>query len=294
MKKVGSFFFTLIPFLLVFGIQLLVTCFMTGISFLTEFAWYSVTNPISYDKIINNLTTLWTSTSFNTSLMIIYAVISIAIFAPWYYMKYDGCYLPKIQTTFHPVSLIGILMLVPGMQYLSTYIVSFTATLFPDWLKTYEDLLKTAGLDSNLSLGMFLYSVILAPLCEELIFRGVTMRQAKKAIPFWAANLMQAILFGAFHMNMIQGIYAFCLGLILGYVCEKGGSIYYSILLHMLFNFWGTVISQFVTIENSTFAVLFWFLFAIVMTAGGLFIFHFGLDKRKSDSQTIDANYQYQ
>lgn len=280
MKKLGSFFFALIPFLLVFGIQMLVTCFMMGISFLTELAWYSGTNPISYNKMLHELTTLWASTPFNTGLMIIYAVISIAIFALWYYMKYDGCYLPQIQTTFYPVSLIGIVMLVPGMQYLSTYIVSFTATLFPDWLKTYEDLLKNAGLDSSLTLGMFLYSIILAPICEELIFRGVTMRQAKKAIPFWAANLMQAILFGVFHMNMIQGIYAFCLGLILGYVCEMGGSIYYSILLHMLFNFWGTVISQFLTIGQSTFAILFWFLFAIIMTAGGLFVFQIGLRKR--------------
>lgn len=280
MKKLGSFFFALIPFLLVFGIQMLVTCFMMGISFLTELAWYSSTNPINYNKMLHNLTTLWASTPFNTGLMIIYAVISIAIFALWYYMKYDGCYLPQIQTTFHPVSLIGIVMLVPGMQYLSTYIVSFTATLFPDWLKTYEDLLKNAGLDSSLTLGMFLYSIILAPICEELIFRGVTMRQARKAIPFWAANLMQAILFGVFHMNMIQGIYAFCLGLILGYVCEMGGSIYYSILLHMLFNFWGTVISQFLTIGQSTFAILFWFLFAIIMTAGGLFVFRIGLRKR--------------
>lgn len=295
MKKVGSFFFALVPSLLVFGIQLLVTCFMTGISFLTEFSWYSATSSADYYAIADNLETLWTTTRFNTYLMVIYAVMSIAIFGLWYYMKYDGCYLPKIQTTFHPVSLVGILMLVPGMQYLSTYIVSFTATLFPDWLKAYEELLETAGLDgSSLTLGMFLYSVILAPFSEELIFRGVTMRQAKKAFPFWAANLMQAILFGIFHMNMIQGIYAFCLGLILGYVCEKGGSIYYSILLHILFNFWGTMISQFLTIGDSTFAILFWFLFAVVMTVGGLFVFHLGLGKRKSDTHTIAANYQYQ
>ena len=90
---------------------------------------------------------------------------------------------------------------------------------------------------------MLLYSVLLAPVCEELIFRGTTMHLARRALPFWLANTMQALLFGLFHMNWIQGIYAFALGLVLGYVCEKGGSIYYSILLHILFNLWGTVIS---------------------------------------------------
>lgn len=294
MKKVGSFFFALVPFFLVLVVQLLVSCFMMGISFMTEFTWYTATGSDTYYTIADNLQNLWSTTRFNTYLMVIYAVMTIAIFGLWYYIKYDGCYLPKLQTTFHPISLVGILMLVPGMQYLSTYIVSLTATLFPDWLKIYEELLETAGLDgSSLTFGMFLYSVILAPFSEELIFRGVTMRQAKKALPFWAANLMQAILFGVFHMNMIQGIYAFCLGLILGYVCEKGGSIYYSILLHMLFNFWGAVLSQFLTIGESTFSVLFWFFFAIIMTIGGLFVFRFGLGKRQITSQ-VAATYQYQ
>ena len=95
-------------------------------------------------------------------------------------------------------------------------------------MDAYESLLETAGLDDQISILMVICSVIFAPFCEELVFRGVTMHQAKKCLPFWAANLLQALLFGIFHMNMIQGIYAFCLGLVLGYVCNRGGSIYYS------------------------------------------------------------------
>ncbi|MFQ7713992.1 MAG: type II CAAX prenyl endopeptidase Rce1 family protein [Agathobacter rectalis] len=44
------------------------------------------------------------------------------------------------------------------------------------------------------------------------------MRCARKALPFALANLMQAALFGLFHLNWIQGIYAFALGIVLGYV----------------------------------------------------------------------------
>ena len=127
-----------------------------------------------------------------------------------------------------------------------------------------------AGLDDQISILMVICSVIFAPFCEELVFRGVTMHQAKKCLPFWAANLLQALLFGIFHMNMIQGIYAFCLGLVLGYVCNRGGSIYYSLLLHMLFNFWGTVLSGLIPFGDTTFAFIFWFLFGIAMTVGGL------------------------
>lgn len=279
MKKTGQFFFIFVPFLLVNGIQLLATFFSMGLSCLVEFAWYSDSKSTSASEIFDDLSLLWSANHFNEGIMIIYALMTIAVFGIWYYSKYGGNYTPQPKSVFHPLTFVGILMLVPGLQYLSSYIVSFTATLFPAWLRAYEELLESAGLDKSLTIGMLLYSVILAPFCEELIFRGVTLRQARKCLPFWLANLMQAMLFGVFHMNMIQGIYAFCLGLFFGYVCEKSGSIYNSILLHLLFNFWGTVLSQFFGISNTPFSIIFWFIFAIVMTIGGLFVFKAGVHR---------------
>ncbi len=120
-------------------------------------------------------------------------------------------------------------MLMPGTQYLTTYIMSFVASLFPHWMDAYESLLEMAGLDDQISILMVICSVIFAPFCEELVFRGVTMHQAKKCA-FLGSQSAAGAAFGIFHMNMIQGIYAFCLGLVLGYVCNRGGSIYYSLL----------------------------------------------------------------
>lgn len=279
MKKAGQFFFTLLPLLLAIGVQYLIVFFAMGISCLVEQTWYTASQTADILAVFDDLSYLWTTSDFNTYIMICYAVMTIVLFGLWYYMKYDGNYLPKPRTVFHPLSILGIILLVPGMQYLTSYIVSFTAALFPHWLEVYEELLESAGLDGSITAAMFFYSVLLGPVSEELIFRGVTMRQAKKCLPFWAANLMQAVLFGAFHMNMMQGVYAFCAGLILGYVCEKSGSIYNSILLHMLFNFWGDIISQFLTMGDSLFAFLFWFLFGIIMTIAGLFIFIAGTKK---------------
>ena len=283
MKKVGQFFFALIPSLSVLGLQFVASFFTMGISMLVEGTWYSITGAADTIKIMEDVEYFWLTERFNTYIMVIYAILTIAIFGLWYYMKYDGNYLPKVRATFHPLSILGVVMLMPGMQYLSTYIVALTASLFPSALEVYEELLESAGLDSTVTFGLFLYSVILAPLSEELIFRGVTLRQLKKCLPFWVANIVQGILFGIFHMNLIQGVYACCLGLILGYICEKGGSIYYSILLHMLFNFWGTVLSEYFTIGDSDFAILFWFLFAVVMTVAGLFVFYSGIRRLPSD-----------
>ncbi|MBP3490049.1 MAG: CPBP family intramembrane metalloprotease [Roseburia sp.] len=287
MKNFKHFMFAFVPSLLVIGIQYLASFFAMGLSLLVENSWYAFSDSADISTVLYDIENLWMSSDFNTGILLIYNAFSIVVFGLWYYMKYGGNYLPNPRTTFHPAALFGIVMLTPGTQYLTTYIMAFVASLFPNWMDAYEELLETAGMDENISLLMILCSVLFAPFCEELVFRGVTMKQLLKCLPFWAANLIQAVLFGIFHMNIMQGIYAACLGVILGYVCEKGGSIYYSILLHILFNFWGTVISEYIWIGDSVFSVIFWFLFGIAMTAGGLLVFYFGI--RKRNARTADA-----
>jgi membrane protease YdiL (CAAX protease family) len=51
-----------------------------------------------------------------------------------------------------------------------------------------------------------------------------------------AANILQAVLFGIYHMNLIQGVYAFVLGIILGFTAEYFHSIWAAILLHACVN----------------------------------------------------------
>lgn len=169
----------------------------------------------------DTIETLLTNTEFNACIMLIYTVTCIVFMGIWYYRSCGGNYLPKPSLTFHPLQFLSIILLIPGMQFFSGYLTSAVSLLFPNWLSQYEKLMETAGLDSDIGLFLFIYAVILGPVCEELVFRGVTMRLVRRALPFWAANLMQAVLFGIFHMNWIQGIYAFVLGLVLGWICEK-------------------------------------------------------------------------
>ena len=279
MKKVGHFFFALVPLLLTNIVQYCAVFFGMGISALSEGAWYTLIQPSGSFSFMD-LTSLWSSISFNTVIMIVYASMNIAVFGIWYYVCYEGSVILDIRRTFHPMTVIGILLLMPGTQYLTSYLISFVSALFPQWLEQYMNLMESAGMDSSLTISMFCYSVLFAPLSEELIFRGVTLRQASRALPFWAANILQALLFGVFHMNLLQGIYAFFLGLILGYVCHRGGSISHAILLHILFNFWGTVISQFITIGDSVFSFLFWLFFGIAVTVGGLLLFRAGATRK--------------
>ena len=79
-------------------------------------------------------------------------------------------------------------------------------------------------------------TVVLAPVAEEFIFRGVVMKKAQKLMPFMVANILQAVMFGLYHMNWIQGVYAFVIGVIFGFTAEYFHSIWVSVLLHALVN----------------------------------------------------------
>ena len=53
---------------------------------------------------------------------------------------------------------------------------------------------------------------------------------------FWVANVVQALLFGLMHGNIVQGLYTFATGLVLGFLCWRLGDLRYPILLHFGLN----------------------------------------------------------
>lgn len=82
--------------------------------------------------------------------------------------------------------------------------------------------------------SMFLYAGILAPITEEILFRGLIQRSV---LPFGKkfAILVSSITFGLFHGNLIQTPYAFAVGLVLGYVAAEY-NIFWAMVLHMINN----------------------------------------------------------
>lgn len=282
MKKVGNFFLGFVPFFAVIGIQYLAMAFIVGVAAL--FAY-----PIIPSNHSIQLGSLLYDTNLNTAIMVLYGVITAISFGIWYHCTCGGEFKPK-KNTFHPMLVCSVIAFVPGAQFVCGIISTIVGTVVPKWMEQYESLLESAGLSDDITLLMIFYSVIIAPICEELVFRGVTMQIFKKAVPFWVANILQGILFGAFHMNWIQGFYAGCLGFLLGFVCEKGKSIYYSIILHFFFNLWGTVISSFLVFdENDIIPGLILIFIMILSLIVGSILFFFGTRLRNQKMTTQNA-----
>lgn len=76
---------------------------------------------------------------------------------------------------------------------------------------------------------------VIAPVCEELLFRGLLLGRLR---PYGErfALAASALCFGLFHGNLNQFFYAFVLGLVLGGLMLVTGSLRQTVLLHALVN----------------------------------------------------------
>ena len=92
------------------------------------------------------------------------------------------------------------------------------------------------GLNTSLLWADLLSVAFFAPLVEELIFRGLVLSRLRAALPGWLAVLLQGLVFGFVHGQLVWIIYASLFGFLLGYVRLRTGSLAASILLHLGFN----------------------------------------------------------
>ena len=80
---------------------------------------------------------------------------------------------------------------------------------------------------------------ILAPVAEEMVFRGAILRRLLNIFSgqnYWWAIVVSAFLFGLIHLNFAQGINAFLIGLILGWMYFRTKSIVPGIAFHWINN----------------------------------------------------------
>lgn len=98
-----------------------------------------------------------------------------------------------------------------------------------------------------ITLPYLLRLCVIDPLAEELCFRGVSLTALeRRGLPFWAANLIQAVLFACFHFNVVQSAYALVCALVLGGLSQRDG-ISSSIIAHCVCNLTGLVLGLVLT-----------------------------------------------
>ena len=83
---------------------------------------------------------------------------------------------------------------------------------------------------------LYIVTMTVAPaFIEEMVFRGIVMQSLRRFGDMFAL-VSSALIFGIFHLNLIQIPYAFILGLCIGYFVMRTGSLWVGIIMHFLNN----------------------------------------------------------
>lgn len=112
-------------------------------------------------------------------------------------------------------------------------------------VETVQDTVKLLQESKDpLVLGLMgVAAVIVAPLCEEIVFRGYFYPVMKKFAGVWPAAVCSAMVFAAAHGNLTALLPLFIFGGLLVFIYEKTGSIWAPVAVHFCFNS-ATVIVQ--------------------------------------------------
>lgn len=155
-----------------------------------------------------------------------------------------GIYLSKIPLKKYianklesKIKLLYCFLLFLGVYFMSLLIGGILETFIPS-----NDSLNSVFIQGFNSWIGVLAIVVLAPIFEELLFRGVILRGFLKNYGPMTSVIMTAVLFGVFHFNPIQSITAAILGLALGWMFIKTGSLWVCMLFHALYNGFSTLI----------------------------------------------------
>ena len=136
---------------------------------------------------------------------------------------------------------LGIIMLSFG----GTIVLNILMGLIPWGLFIKEEMQYSSDYAFSIPLWLSIIGVgFVVPFSEEVCFRGVLYQSFAKHMKVPVAMALSALIFGIYHFNIQQGIYAFFMGLLLAAVVEKTGALSASILFHAVSNLTVTLYSN--------------------------------------------------
>jgi hypothetical protein len=132
-----------------------------------------------------------------------------------------------------PVGVVGMWAFLLGMQSLGY--LEWMQTLGVETMQETVKQLQQAQ-DPVIIALMAVLAVIVAPVCEEVVFRGYVYPVAKRFAGPVAGTMVCALVFAGAHGSMVALLPLFLLGIVLVQLYERTGSIWAPISLHLCFN----------------------------------------------------------
>lgn len=127
-----------------------------------------------------------------------------------------------------------------GLALFANNLISLTP--LAQWSESYQETseaLYTGSIWIRMaSVGFF------APAVEELLMRGLLYERLREMMSVKAAIFWSAVVFGVFHGNIVQGVYAFFIGLFFAWLMERFQRIMAPVLAHMSANLFVVLLEE--------------------------------------------------
>jgi len=239
-RRFGQIMLSLLPVAIMFTIQNIIPAVGSIILVLNNLENFDVDDPDALSDMTNVLT------DYSGIFMLIYTLVALAVFIPWYCKKYVhakdiGKNIRGIGPKFFFCAVFAIL----GAQMFALGLIYISEFLFSDIYDMYNDIMEQAGFSTDTGdadIWMQLAVIFLIPIVEELVFRGLCTSKLEVCnFSRRFTYFFPAIVFALLHGNPLQIVYVFALALILGYARLEKHTIIFTCFLHILYNFLGTV-----------------------------------------------------
>ncbi|MBR5267102.1 MAG: CPBP family intramembrane metalloprotease [Lachnospiraceae bacterium] len=185
----------------------------------------------------------WLFQSPWTDVLVQYLFVLGAAHIPAYMLL---CWLPKKRAPLRKLS--GWDFVICAVASLGLgYLLNFAGLFINSYIGniTGKDLMEmnpVTEIAMDFTPSMLMYTCIVGPFMEELMFRGFLLKRAR-LFGDRTAVVYTALMFGLMHGNIAQFLYAAVIGLVFGYVAVKTNSIRYTVLLHILVNTFSTMVA---------------------------------------------------
>lgn len=118
----------------------------------------------------------------------------------------------------------------------TVWLVGMLEQFFPKMPEEYAEIFSKLSDDSIPTWKVLIGIALLPAICEEIAFRGFLLSGFSSRGRIWVGIVFSAICFGAIHMIPIQVFYATALGVVLGLLAVRSGSLLPPILFHLINN----------------------------------------------------------
>ncbi len=133
---------------------------------------------------------------------------------------------------------------------------------------------RLGELSSRMTVPLAIYVTFVGPLAEELFFRGMILPRMTR-FGQKIALVFSALLFALYHVNLYQFFYAWGLGLLLGALYLKTGSIRMGYVLHAAINLLGGVLPPLLLKLSLGAVAVFGLIMLVLAGFGVMFLLHF-------------------